>query len=150
MALSTAIWNCLGSMRKENVALADALALVNVDLRDEAGHVGRDHELRGVDVGVVGRDVAPAGHPQHEGDQRNQQRRAEHKRLSQAPAGPADGIKSPAHLRGWGERGFWNLNIHAVPRVRPLLRRARFRRMRCKQVTSDSSAGASSPSAMLS
>ena len=39
------------------------LPLMNLHVPDEAGHVGGNHQLRGVHIGVVGSDVSAAEEP---------------------------------------------------------------------------------------
>ena len=65
--------------REQHRALLDLLAFMHGHVGDDARHVGRHGELAGMDVGVVGRDVAAAGRideqcaGQHEDRARGQQ-----------------------------------------------------------------------------
>ncbi len=62
---------------EQQVALVDGVVLAHGDLDDAAGDVGGEHRLVLLEIGVVGRDIAPAGHPeipagQHKGERHDQ------------------------------------------------------------------------------
>jgi hypothetical protein len=71
---------------KQHVTLFDVLAFLDVDLRHDAGNIGRDHELRRMHIGVVGRDIAPAHQPERRRGDRDKTRAAEHQRQAKALA----------------------------------------------------------------
>ena len=80
---------------EQDVADGDLLVLADVDLLDDARHVGRDADHVRLHVGVLGRHVAPAGHVLVAADRERQRQGREQHRAEPAALG----------LRGCGRLG---------------------------------------------
>ena len=63
---------------EQGIADLEDLPFPDVDGDDRTGHVGGDHRLVGADIGVVGRDVAPARQPPVEAADQQRGRNDDH------------------------------------------------------------------------
>ena len=79
---------------EQHLSLLDLLAFLHRDIGHDARHVGRDRELAGMDIGVVGRHVAAA---RHEGEQRARQHDGRARHQQQATDRP--GLLQPGEGR---------------------------------------------------
>ena len=88
---------------QQHVALLDPLALVHRHRGDDAGDIGGDRLLRGAHIGVVDRDVAPAGQPVGAGRDGNHEDAAQHQNRPEQRAADRGRLRAGASAtRGAG------------------------------------------------
>ena len=68
---------------EQHLALGHALVVADLDRNDAARDIGADHRARRLDVGVVGRDIAPARQVPPCGGDQNDERPRQHERQPQ-------------------------------------------------------------------
>ena len=102
----------LGIERHQFIAGLDVLALAHGDADDLAGDVRRDQYFLRADIGVVGADIAPAGHIDTEPDQHRQRRQRhqqDHTQIRALECGDASGYRRAGCRLGRGFRfRSWN------------------------------------------
>src|SRR5215472_11180923 len=77
---------------KKHLTGCDPVIVVNIDFDDAAGYVGADRDTRGLDIGIIGRDITPTGQVPVAAGKQNDERTSKHQRqpypLPQRPLAP--------------------------------------------------------------